>query len=110
MDRRLSVPAVLACVLLAVAVAPVTTSPVQTTSPTRLLRTPTVSASHIAFAYANNIWIVDRVGGVARRVTSFAGGANSPKFSPDGRTLAFTASYGGNNDVYVVPTSGGEPR
>lgn len=110
MDRRLSVPAVLACVLLAVAVAPVTTSPVQTTSPTRLLRTPTVSASHIAFAYANNIWIVDRVGGVARRVTSFAGGANSPKFSPDGQTLAFTASYGGNNDVYVVPTSGGEPR
>lgn len=38
---------------------------------TRLLRTPTVSADHIAFAYANNIWIVGRRGGTARRLTSF---------------------------------------
>jgi hypothetical protein len=40
---------------------------------TRLLRTPTVSATQIAFAYANNLWIVERAGGVARRLTSFAG-------------------------------------
>jgi len=79
-------------------------------APTRLLRTPTVSATQIAFAYANNIWVVERAGGTARRVTSFAGGAGNPKFSPDGQTIAFTAAYGGNNDVYVVPASGGEPQ
>src|SRR5579859_480285 len=78
--------------------------------PTRLLRTPTVSATHIAFAYANNIWIVERSGGVARRVTSFQGQTTNPHFSPDGKWLAFSAEYAGNNDVYVVPAEGGEPR
>jgi len=106
MTRRLLVPATLLLIVLALTVQPVTTAP----TPTRLLRTPTVSATHIAFAYANNIWMVERAGGVARRITSFAGGASNPKFSPDGQTLAFTASYGGNSDVYVVPTAGGEPK
>jgi tricorn protease len=76
---------------------------------TRLLRTPTVSATHIAFAYASNIWIVERKGGTARRVTSFQGQAGNPQLSPDGRQLAFSADYAGNADVYVVPVDGGEP-
>ncbi|MCC7180901.1 MAG: PD40 domain-containing protein [Acidobacteria bacterium] len=76
---------------------------------TRMLRTPTVSATHVAFAYANNIWIVERAGGTARRLTSAEGQASNPKFSPDGRAIAFTADYGGNPDVYVVPAEGGEP-
>ena len=70
---------------------------------TRLLRTPTVSATHIAFAYANNLWIVERAGGTARRLTSFQGQTTNPHFSPDGRWLAFSAEYAGNTDVYVVP-------
>ena len=45
---------------------------------TRLLRTPTVSATHIAFAYASNIWVVDRAGGRARRITSFQGDDRQP--------------------------------
>ncbi|MDP3775589.1 MAG: PDZ domain-containing protein [Gemmatimonadales bacterium] len=77
---------------------------------TRLLRTPTVSSSQIAFAYANNIWIVERAGGAARRLTSFQGQTSNPKFSPDGRLIAFSGEYGGNTDVYVVPAEGGEPR
>jgi tricorn protease len=77
---------------------------------TRLLRTPTVSATHIAFAYANNIWAVERAGGTARRLTSFQGQATNPRFSPDGRSIAFSAEYAGNLDVYVVPVGGGEPR
>ncbi|MCC6329528.1 MAG: hypothetical protein IT174_13515, partial [Acidobacteria bacterium] len=52
---------------------------------TRLLRMPTVSADQIAFAYAQNIWIVPRTGGVARRVTSFQGQSANPHFSPDGK-------------------------
>ena len=77
---------------------------------TRLLRQPTVSAQHIAFMYANDIWMVGREGGDARRITSFQGQETNPHFSPDGSWLAFSAQYGGNNDVYVVPAAGGEPR
>jgi tricorn protease len=76
---------------------------------TRLLRTPSVSATHIAFAYANDVWIVERAGGNARRLTS-GGGESNPKLSPDGKWVAFSGDYGGNADVYVVPASGGEPK
>jgi len=81
-----------------------------TGSPTRLLRTPTVTATEIAFAYANNLWIVGRAGGTARRLTSFQGQTTNPHFSPDGKWLAFSAEYAGNTDVYVVPAEGGEPK
>jgi tricorn protease len=78
--------------------------------PTKLLRAPAISASHIAFAYANNIWVVERAGGNARRLTSFQGQTSNPHFSPDGQTIAFTGNYAGNSDVYTVPAEGGEPR
>jgi tricorn protease len=78
--------------------------------PTRLLRSPTVSATQIAFAYANNIWVVERSGGLARRLTSFQGQTTNPRFSPDGRSIAFSGEYAGNTDVYVVPAEGGDPR
>ena len=77
---------------------------------TRLLRMPTVSATQIAFAYAQNIWVVSRAGGAARRVTSFQGQTSNPHFSPDGRWIAFSGEYAGNLDVYVVAADGGEPR
>jgi tricorn protease len=80
------------------------------TGPTRLLRTPTVSATQIAFAYANNIWTVERAGGNARRLTTFQGQTSNPHFSPDGKWLAFSAEYAGNTDVYVIPAEGGEPK
>ena len=75
---------------------------------TRLLRTPSVSQSQIAFAYANNIWVVDRAGGMARRITSFPGQSSNPKFSPDGKWIALSADNAGNTDVYVAPAQGGE--
>jgi tricorn protease len=77
---------------------------------TRLLRSPTVSATRIAFAYANNIWTVDRAGGSARRLTSFQGETSNPHFSLDGSWIAFSGEYAGNVDAYVVPAEGGEPK
>jgi tricorn protease len=100
-----TVRALLALPVLAVALAAAPDS-----SSTRLLRSPTVSATQIAFAYANNIWVVERAGGRARRLTSFQGQATNPRFSPDGKWIAFSAEYGGNTDVYVVPAEGGEPK
>src|SRR3982751_2214113 len=92
-----------AAALVAVAALPLTAQ-------TRMLRSPTVSARHIAFAHAGNIWIVERGGGTARRLTSFAGEASNPKLSPDGSRVAFSAQYAGNVDVYVLPIEGGEPK
>src|SRR5690348_2462113 len=77
---------------------------------TRMLRSPSVSARNIAFAYAGNIWVVDRAGGIARRLTSSPGASENPKLSPDGKLVAFSAQYAGNVDVYVVPVEGGEPK
>ena len=73
---------------------------------TRLLRTPSVSATQIAFAYANNVWVVDRAGGAARRLTSFQGETSNPKFSPDGKWVAYTGDESGRPQVYVVPFPG----
>jgi tricorn protease len=78
--------------------------------PTRLLRNPSMNATSIAFEYGNDIWVVSRAGGDARRVTSFQGQETDPHFSPDGQWLAFSAQYGGNVDVYLVPAEGGEPE
>jgi tricorn protease len=69
-----------------------------------------VSATQIAFAYANNIWTVERSGGTAKRLTSFQGQTSNPHFSPDGKLIAFSGEYAGNNDVYVVNAEGGEPK
>ena len=79
------------------------------TALTRLLRHPTVSATHIAFAHAGDLWTVPREGGDARRLTTSAGVEQYPRFSPDGASVAFTAEYAGNPDVYVVAAGGGEP-
>src|SRR3982074_2174111 len=77
---------------------------------TRWLRTPTVSATEIAFAYANNIWTVPRAGGSARRLTSFQGQTTNPHFSPDGKWIAFSGEYAGNLGVAVVAAEGGAPK
>ncbi len=76
---------------------------------TRLLRSPSVSRDLVAFAYAGDIWVVGRSGGVARRVTATPNVDAAPRFSPDGARIAFTSTAGGNTDVYVVPTAGGQP-
>ncbi len=77
---------------------------------TLLLQQPTVSASHVVFVYAQDLWIVGRDGGIARRLTSDVGDESSPRLSPDGRSVAFSAQYEGNTDVYVISTDGGAPR
>ena len=75
----------------------------------RMFRHPDVSATHIAFVYAGDIWIVPKAGGLATRLTSAPGEELFPRFSPDGSKIAFSANYDGNLDAYVVPTMGGEP-
>jgi tricorn protease len=76
----------------------------------RLLRQPDVSATQIAFVYAGDIWVVPKTGGTAARFTSPRGEESFPRFSPDGKEIAFTGDYDGNQDLYAVSAGGGVPR
>jgi len=76
----------------------------------RLLRFPTLQGGRITFGYAGDLYTVPAAGGVARRLTSHVGYEMFPRYSPDGKWLAFTAQYDGNTEVYVMPSEGGEPR
>jgi len=77
---------------------------------TRLLRFPTTNGSQIVFCYAGELYTVPKEGGVARRLTSGPGYTSFPRFSPDGKQIAFTSQYDGNTEVYVMPSEGGEPK
>ncbi len=76
----------------------------------RMFRYPDVSESHITFSYAGDVWIVEKTGGTAIRLSSPDGEEMFPKFSPDGKTIAYMASYDGNNDIYTIPVTGGVPK
>jgi tricorn protease len=75
-----------------------------------LFRKPTLSRTQIAFSYGGDLWIVDRKGGEARRLTSDPGIETDPAFSFDGTMIAFTGEYDGKEEVYVIPATGGIPR
>jgi len=77
---------------------------------TKLLRYPDVHGSRVAFCYGGDIWTASTSGGLAARVTAHPGQELFPKFSPDGRWIAFTGQYEGDEQVYVVPAEGGVPK
>ena len=75
----------------------------------RLFLFPDVHKDKVAFVYGGDLWLASSSGGVARRITSSPGRELFPKFSPDGKWLAFTGQYDGNFNVYVMPSDGGQP-
>jgi tricorn protease len=76
----------------------------------RLLRFPDIYKDRIVFSYGGDLWLVPAAGGVARRITTHPGLEIFPKFSPDGKTIAFTGEYDGNPNVYTIPAEGGDPK
>jgi tricorn protease len=76
----------------------------------RLLRFPDICGEAITFVQAGDIYTVAAGGGTALRLTSHAGQELYPKFSPDCRSIAFSAEYDGTRQVYVIPAAGGTPR
>ncbi len=109
--RRLCLPASLVLALAALSLS--RTANAQQMVPARIdarmMRQPAVSATQIAFVYAGDIWIAEKAGGVAVRISSPRGEESFPRFSPDGSLLAFTGDYDGNEDIYVMPVAGGLP-
>ena len=75
----------------------------------RLFRMPDVSATQITFVYGDDVWIVSKQGGTATKISSPPGSEMFPRFSPDGRSIAFTGNYDGNPDIYTIPAAGGIP-
>ncbi|MFN6195360.1 MAG: hypothetical protein ACK5BN_16235, partial [Planctomycetota bacterium] len=72
-----------------------------------LCRYPDVSQTEIVFVYANDLWVVPKAGGVARPVANPPGFEGSPRFSPDGKSIAFTARYDQGSDLYTLAVAGG---
>ncbi|MGL6225506.1 MAG: S41 family peptidase [Thermoguttaceae bacterium] len=83
-----------------------------TTEPnlTRLLRYPDVHRYDVVFCYGGDLWTVKTKGGVATRLTAHEGQELFPKYSPNGKMIAFTGQYDGDEQVYVIPAEGGIPR
>ena len=75
-----------------------------------LMRYPTLHGDTIVFVAHDNLWSVPRSGGVASRLTTDPGNDVLPRFSPDGKWIAFTGEYQGNRDVYIIPAAGGPVR
>jgi tricorn protease len=76
----------------------------------RVLRFPTISNDQIVFSYAGDIYCVALSGGVARKLTTHEGYESFARFSPDGKSIAFTGEYDGNREVYLIPAEGGVPK
>ncbi len=76
----------------------------------RIYRFPDVSTDHIVFSFANDLWIVDKSGGQAIRLSSPKGAETYPRFSPDGSSIAFSGNYDGNTDIYTLSVEGGFPK
>lgn len=77
---------------------------------TKLLRFPDVHKERVVFCYAGDLWTAPSSGGSATRLTAHPGLELFPKFSPDGKWIAFTGQYDGDEQVYVVPAAGGVPQ
>ncbi|NBV63301.1 MAG: hypothetical protein EBR71_02290, partial [Planctomycetes bacterium] len=92
--------------LVATALANATAS---TPSTSGYYRMPAIHGDTVVFVSEGDLWRVNAAGGDATRLTSHAGEERDPSISPDGTTLAFTATYEGPREVYTMPLAGGLP-
>jgi tricorn protease len=83
----------------------------QAMAASKLLRHPDIHGQQVVFSYAGDLWIADTDSATqAQRLTSHPGIELFPKFSPDGTQVAFTGQYRGDDQVYVIDLTGGEPK
>jgi tricorn protease len=75
-----------------------------------MMRYPDISARHLVFTYADDLWLAPREGGLAVPLATPTGRETFGRFSPDGKTVAFVANYDGGVDLYTLPAVGGIPR
>ncbi len=77
----------------------------------RVLRFPAVSHDQIVFSRGGDLYAVPLAGGIARKLSSYYEGYEAfARFSPDGKSIAFTGEYDGNREVFSIPAEGGVPK
>jgi tricorn protease len=76
----------------------------------KLARHPDYHNGKIVFSHRGDLWLVKEDGSQPRRLTSHRAPSVHPRFSPDGKWIAFSAARYGNHDVFVIPSDGGEAR
>src|SRR6202158_5896949 len=84
--------------------------PILASAQTKLLRFPDIHGDKVVFTYGGDLWTAPVTGGTATRLTAHPGVEVFGKFSPDGKWIAFTGQYDGDEQVYVIPATGGEPK
>ncbi|MBQ0123542.1 MAG: PD40 domain-containing protein [Bacteroidales bacterium] len=95
--------------LIALSIIPLCASAAQVGEEARLLRFPATNGTEVVFSYAGDLYSVSIEGGEAHKLTSHIGYEIFPKYSPDGKTIAFTGEYDGNREVYLMNSEGGQP-
>ncbi len=101
----------LALIAIGLAASGVTRGGLAAENPARLMRRPDINGGKIVFSYEGDLWTVPEDGGTARRITVHMGVEDYPKFSPDGKWIAFCGDYNERRDqIFVIPADGGEPR
>ena len=78
--------------------------------PARLMRKPDINNGKVVFVYQEDLWTVNAKGGKATRLTVHDGMEMYPKFSPDGKWIAFTANYNGSYALFAIPSTGGQAK
>ena len=76
----------------------------------RLMRFPATNGQDVVFSYAGDLYTAPLAGGEAQRLTSHVGYEMFARYSPDGKSIAFTGQYDGNTEVFLIPAKGGEPQ
>lgn len=56
----------------------------------------------------SHLWLVSTQGGESKQLTFSEKGESSPRWSPDGKHLAFTSARGGSPQIWILPVLGGE--
>ena len=79
-------------------------------TPPHLPQTPDIHGDRVVFSAEGDLWLGSLTAGTAARITTHEGTEKQPRFSPDGKWIAFTGEYDGGKDVYVMPAEGGAPR
>ena len=100
MTRRFLLAWLLNLVVVTVAVA----------APIKLARHPDYHAGKIVFSYLGDLWIANEDGTGAHRISDHTARDIYPRFSPDGKWIAFSSNRYGNNDVFVIPAEGGAAK
>jgi tricorn protease len=98
------------CGLAAAILATVALATVASAAPIKLARHPDYHAGRIAFSYLGDIWTANDDGSAVQRITDNSAREVYPRFSPDGKWIAFSSNRYGNYDVFVVPAAGGTPK